>query len=278
MSTDWKRYNTAFKEYKKECKIAHNKYLNDNVFNDEANAKKFYTYVKSKQQDNVSVSTLNVNGCLIIDDCQKANVLNDQYCSVFSSPDDITPPINTPEVKEAMSDIVSPEGVQALLSRIKPTKAPGPDDITLRFLQEFSKEITPGLKLIFSTSLDSGELPQEWLHARESPAYKDGNKNQSSPESYRPISLTSICCKTFEHIVYSNIMKHFNQHKVIVDVQHGFREKRSCESQLLITINDFAKALNDGKQMDTVLLDFSKAFDKVDIVNFVLNYLTAVSK
>ena len=69
-----------------------------------------------------------------------------------------------------------------------------------------------------------------------------------------------------------------NQHNVIVDVQHGFREKRSCESQLLITINDFAKALNDGKQMDTVLLDFSKAFDKKDIVNFVLNYLTAVSK
>ena len=45
--------------------------------------------------------------------------------------------------------IVSPEGVQALLSRFKPTKAPGPDDITSRFLQEFSKEITPAHKLIF---------------------------------------------------------------------------------------------------------------------------------
>ena len=145
-----------------------------------------------------------------------------------------------------------------LLSWIKPTKAPGPDDITSRFLQEFSKEITSALKLIFSTSFDSEELPQD---ARVSPVYKGGNKNRSSPESYRPISLTSICCKSFEHIVYSNVMKHLNQHKVIVGVQHGFREKRSCEYQLLITINDFAKALNDGKQTDTVLLDFSKAFD-----------------
>ena len=77
-----------------------------------------------------------------------------QYCSVFSTPDDITPSINTPEVKEAMPHIVvSPEGVQALFSRIKPTKEPGPDDITLRFLQEFSKEITQALKL--STSLNS---------------------------------------------------------------------------------------------------------------------------
>ena len=41
-------------------------------------------------------------------------------------------------------------------------------------------------------------------------------------------------------------------------------KKRSCESQLLITIHDFAKAINDGKQMDLVLLDFSKAFNKVD--------------
>ena len=146
---------------------------------------------------------------------------------VFSSaPDDITPPINTPKVKEAMLDtVVPPEGVQALLSWIKPTKAPDADDITSCFLQELSKEITPALKLIFCTSLDSEELPQDWLHARVSQVYKGGNKNRSSPESYRPISLTSICCKTFKHIVYSNIMKHLNQHKVIVHAQHGFREK-----------------------------------------------------
>ena len=81
----------------------------------------------------------------------------------------LPPPINTPEVKEAMPDIVvSPEEVQVLLSQIKPGKAPGPNDITSRFLHEFSKEITQALKLIFSTSLYSGELPQDWLHARVS--------------------------------------------------------------------------------------------------------------
>ena len=57
-STDWERYNTAFKEYKKECRVAHDKYLNDNVLNDEANPKKFYTYVKSKRQDDVSAILL----------------------------------------------------------------------------------------------------------------------------------------------------------------------------------------------------------------------------
>jgi hypothetical protein len=41
------------------------------------------------------------------------------------------------------------------------------------------------------------------------------------------------------------------------------RASRSCESQLLIIISDIAKSMNAGEQMDTILLDFSKAFDKV---------------
>ena len=265
MSTDWDRYNNAIKVYRKECKTAHDNYLNEKVFSEEANNKRFFTYVKSKRQDNVSVPALKVNEKFLIDDSMKADALNEQYCSVFSKPDDIIPPINTPKIDENMPDIVvSQEGVQALLSRLKPSKAPGPDEIASRFLKEFSAELAPALTLIFSNSLDKAKLPKDWLHARVSPIYKGSNKDRSSPESYRPISLTCICCKIFEHIVYSNVIKHLNQHKAIVDVQHGFREKRSCESQLLVTINDFAKALNDGQQIDTTLLDFSKAFDKVD--------------
>ena len=47
------------------------------------------------------------------------------------------------------------------------------------------------------------------------------------------------------------------------DEQHGFRHGRSCETQLLLTINDFAESLNNNGQTDAILLDFSKAFDKV---------------
>jgi hypothetical protein len=37
----------------------------------------------------------------------------------------------------------------------------------------------------------------------------------------------------------------------------------SCESQLIITIDALAKSLAKGEQVDVILLDFSKAFDKV---------------
>jgi len=58
-------------------------------------------------------------------------------------------------------------------------------------------------------------------------------------------------------------MGHLDQHNILSDQQHGFRKKRSCESQLILTVQDLASAMDDGEQVDAVLLDFSKAFDKV---------------
>ena len=58
-------------------------------------------------------------------------------------------------------------------------------------------------------------------------------------------------------------MSHFSNNNILTDQQHGFRSGCSCESQLILTINDLAKGLDEGKQIDAVLLDFSKAFDKV---------------
>ncbi|XP_052675417.1 uncharacterized protein LOC128157091 [Crassostrea angulata] len=58
-------------------------------------------------------------------------------------------------------------------------------------------------------------------------------------------------------------MDHFDRHQILCDHQHGFRSKRSCETQLLITLDKIGKNLDQGEQTDIILLDFSKAFDKV---------------
>ena len=58
-------------------------------------------------------------------------------------------------------------------------------------------------------------------------------------------------------------MTHFDNHGILVDCQHGFRRKRSCETQLLITSHNLAENLNNHSQADVAALDFSKAFDKM---------------
>ena len=59
-------------------------------------------------------------------------------------------------------------------------------------------------------------------------------------------------------------MTHFDNFNVLDNAQYGFRKFRSCVTQLINTLNDFANCLKAHQQIDAVLLDFSKAFDKVD--------------
>ena len=80
---------------------------------------------------------------------------------------------------------------------------------------------------------------------------------------YRPISLNCLCCKILEHIVYSNIFTNLNQANILCEEQHGFRERWCCESQLIVTIDDFAQCLNTKGLIHAIFLDFAKAFDKV---------------
>ena len=91
---------------------------------------------------------------------------------------------------------------------------------------------------------------------------KKGSKLQAV--NYRPVSLTCITCKLFEHIICRHVLDHLEQHKILIDLQHGFRSGRSCETQLITTFQDIAEMYDKkGSQIDIAVLDFSKAFDTV---------------
>ena len=56
-------------------------------------------------------------------------------------------------------------------------------------------------------------------------------------------------------------MAHLDEHKLLTDKQHAFREWHSCETQLTTAINDWAKILDNQGQVDTFILAFEKALD-----------------
>ena len=160
-----------------------------------------------------------------------------------------------------MPDItVTCEGIAKLLN-LNPNKAAGPDEIKHRVRKELATEIAPILTIIFQKSLESGVVPSDWKTAHVAPVYKKGPKY--NPENYRPISLTCICCKLLEHIVVSNIMSHADKYNILYPFQHGFRNFRSCETQLIEFIDDVTRNLDDGKKTDVLIMNFSKAFGKV---------------
>ena len=156
---------------------------------------------------------------------------------------------------------IGTNGIIKQLKNLNENKATGPDELPYRVLKETAEQIAPIITHIFQQSYNTSKLPNDWLQALVTPIHKKSLK--SNPANYRPISLTCILCKVMEHIIVSNIWKHLHKHGIILHFQHGFQSGLSCESQLIETVHDWMTALDNKTQIDAILLDFAKAFDKV---------------
>jgi hypothetical protein len=233
--------------------------------------KRFWTYIKTQCTEAASVSPLKVDGKLVTGAKERAEALNSQFQSAFSPKISCTaeefsdrtdlsphPPAQSPTI----SDInITVPGVTKLLKDLDPSKASGPDGISPRILKELADELSPAMTLLFRCSLATGVVPADWRTANVTPVFKKGERYK--PENYRPISLTSVPCKILEHIITSSVMSFAEDNGIITEAQHGFRRQHSSESQLLGLVDELSDDLEKGKQSDALIMDFSKAFDRV---------------
>ena len=231
--------------------------------------KRFWTYIKHQRASQRGIPPLKENGQLVTEAKKKASVLNKKFDQAFSEGkhydkdqfkqkctlDEKTYPL-LPNIN------ITTAGVKKLLQSLDPTKAAGPDGISPRILKELAEEIAPILCIIYRSSLRTGSVPEDWRTAHVSPIFKKGE--HYDPGNYRPVSLTSVPCKVMEHIVVSAVMTHLEENNILNRQQHGFRKKRSCESQLLELSDQVTQNLEAGLETDIVILDFAKAFDKVN--------------
>ena len=208
-----------------------------------------------------SSSKTYINDQIYYDSYSKSNILNNYFHSVFTTDNQTDTPIadNNNPYPDITEIHVTLNGVYKLLKELKQHKAPGPDLIPNRLLKETAEDIAPTLTLLFQASIKQSKVPSEWKHAHISPILKKDDR--SLPSNYRPISLTCVCSKLLKHIFYTAIIKHLVIHNILTNAQHGFRQGHSCDSQLLLTVHDIATGLNNGKQIDAIALDFTKAFD-----------------
>ena len=56
----------------------------------------------------------------------------------------------------------------------------------------------------------------------------------------------------------SHPVKHFDKHDLLYDLQHGFRDTMSCETQLTMLFYDLTRNKSTGNQTDLILLAFGK--------------------
>ena len=67
-----------------------------------------------------------------------------------------------------------------------------------------------------------------------------------------------------EHIVVSNSMRHLEANHILNPNQHGFRKGLSCETQFVELSRALLTNMHIGHQTYIIILDFAKAFDKVN--------------
>ena len=235
------------------------------------NRRGFFKYVNSKLTVRPEITALlNTNGELIHDEKEMANISNKYFHESFNVPvDNEDLPDMENLCEETISDIyITQEMVKEKLEKLNKYKSCGPDKIHPHVLKETAASCSIPLCSIFNESLRVGETPEDWKKANITPIFKKGSRND--PANYRPVSLTSQVCKVLESIVKEKVYEHLKSKNLLSDKQHGFREGRSCLSNLLTTLEEWTETLDDRACVDIAYLDFRKAFDLVSHKHLLL--------
>jgi hypothetical protein len=224
--------------------------------------KLFHAYVRRKKKGRLGVGPLrNPAGQLVDSPLEMAELLASAFSSIYR--EDIPPnPAPFQAFDGQMSEIsISPHDVFGVLAGLNINSAMGLDGLHPKLLRECAVQLTQPLCILFNQSLHTGLLPDAWKNSLVVPIFK--SKSRYDPQNYRPVSLTSVCCKSMERIVAAELVSYLESHHLLSSRQFGFRRSRSAEDQMLLVYSEVVKSVDAGLVVDVALLDFSKAFDVV---------------
>lgn len=269
-----KTNEVKFKEAIKALNIEKKKALHDHMASlvdkdRKDNWKNFYSHIKHVKGSNNIIPALQTAGTLALTDLEKAQVLNTTYEKVFNSEPRwniknkilALPSISPKTTLPKSSFKITANCITKAVRRIRFKTGSGPDGVTSQMLKISQPATTPYLETLFNISVNNSQIPAEWSTATVHPIYKSGSR--SDPSNYRPISNTSITCKILERLITDHIHTIWSENKWLTEKQHGFRKGYSCESSLIGFTQELAENLDQGGQIDGIIIDFSKAFDVV---------------
>ena len=258
---NYEQYKKTEKACKKAVRSAKRRFEQNIAKN--GNKRPFNSYIKSKTASRVNIGPLKVGNEIVSDNQGMASILNDTFSGVFTVEDLSNIPI-CPTVSPNYSvsdDYFDPDTIKRKILNLKTSSSSGPDKISSRFLQNHVDSLIVPLSIIYTKSLESGGVPQDWRDANVTPIFKKGSKN--SPENYRPVSLTSIPCKIMESVMKDEILDFLLRQNLLNNTQHGFLPNKSCTTNLLQFMEKMTDLFDNSIPVDIIYLDFSKAFDKV---------------
>ena len=157
---------------------------------------------------------------------------------------------------------VTEETVLNILRNLNPSKAPGIDNITGKFLKDGANSLALPITQLCNLSMKTSCFPSCCKTAKLKPLFKKGSK--TDPKNYRPISLLPIISKIIEKVVHEQTNSFLTQNDILYKFQSGFRRNHSTESCLTFLNDKILKGFDSGLLTGMILIDLQKAFDTVD--------------
>ena len=208
---------------------------------------------------------LNVEGEIVENDIDKGIIFSTFCCRqscIDDSEVDLPEEYDNIQIPKLDNIHITEQDIKDILIQLNISKASGPDLLNPRLLKEAANTLKYPLYKLFNKSLQLAQFPNVWKLANVIPVFKNkGEKDCLS--NYRPISLLSIIGKVMEKCIFKYIYNFLITYCLITIFQSGFRPGDSTVNQLLCIINDFAKAIDEGKEIRIIFCDISKAFDRV---------------
>lgn len=154
------------------------------------------------------------------------------------------------------------EEVDAAINSLNTTAANGFDNISTKFIKQFSIHLIPIIVKYINKAFETSIFPSKLKTAIVIPIFKKGNSTDCS--NYRPISILPSFSKIFEIIIKNRLNLFLTNNKILSEEQFGF-EKGSNTTAACLALTDFiSKNIDQGKYVGCVFLDLQKAFDCVD--------------
>ena len=212
---------------------------------------------------------LDINGKLIDNASEISNIFNSYFNSICDNLKDDNDEYLPSESQETFTDAetsfefkhIDEEFVLRELKSIDCTKSHGIDEMHPKLLKAAADVVAKPLTDLFNLSLNTGDIPEDFLVAKIIPIHKSGAK--TDPTNYRPISILSIVSRIFEKAVYNQLHNHAQENSLITPNQSGFRPLHSTETCLLDISEYLLSNMNEGYITGAIFLDLRKAFDVI---------------
>ena len=228
--------------------------------------KLFWSYVNNKIKYRLPFSSMrDVDGDAVYDPFLMAESFNDAFSSNFvdsSNESCVSTMLTRVYNLGTLSGFTfTLPMVLNVIKKLPSSTGLDPDGLCYLHLKKGGMFLASKLTDLFNLSLLSSRIPFSWRNIVITPVHKNGSRESFS--NYRPIAVTSVVCRVMERIMVSVMLDYISTSNVISPSQHGFLPKRSVETAGLVFYSFLLKNLDLGKNVDVLLLDFAKAFEKV---------------